>query len=70
MTIYIIHMCQLYKISIIEYSEIINGTPVFSHFIFDTLVFFQLSMVPQAFNANYNCYVIQVVTIILLLNPF
>ena len=34
--------------------EIINGIPVFLHFIIDTPVFFRLSMVPPAFNANYN----------------
>ena len=50
--------------------EIINGTPVFLHFIFGTLVFFRLSMVSLAFDANYNRDIIQVFVVILSLNPF
>ena len=45
--------------------EIINGTPVFLHFIFGSLLFFRLSMVRSTFHTNYNLDIIQVFAVIL-----
>ena len=53
-----------------NFREIINSITVFLHFINGTHVFFQLSIIPPAFNANYNRNSNDVFAVILSLNSF